>query len=229
MSRRPAPTPVGPVRGLEHVFADPALLETALTHPSYAAEAQVASNQRLEFLGDAVLKLLVAELLYREFPDWPEGSLSPTLGQLVGNAHIAGIARSMGLGEAMRVGRGAARDGTRTREKVLADCLEALIGAVYLDGGYPAVRAGFAAAFTESIAAIQAPSMDVKSRLQAREQKAGRPVPRYRDVGSTGEDHALQWRVELLVGGRVYGPASASTKAAAEVALAAMALADDAG
>lgn len=226
MSKRPAPTPVGSVIGLGHRFADPTLLETALTHPSYAAEAHVPSNQRLEFLGDAVLKLLVAELLYSEFPDWPEGSLSPTLGQLVGNAHIAGIARAMGLGDAMRVGRGAARDGTRTREKVLADCLEALIGAVYLDGGYGAVRAEFAAAFTANIASIDAPAMDAKSRLQAREQKAGRPVPRYRDVGSTGDDHALQWRVELLVGSKVYGPASASTKAAAEVALAVMALAD---
>jgi len=214
----------GGVAGLRHAFKDPSLLVTALTHPSYAAEAHVPSNQRLEFLGDAALKLLVAELLYEEFPDWPEGSLSPTLGRLVGNAHIADLARQMNLGSALRLGKGASRDGTAGREKVLADCLEALIGAVYEDGGFDAVRVEFGDAFKACIEGIETPSIDFKSQLQAREQKAGRPLPLYRDAGSTGNDHARLWRVELVLGKRVFGPASASSKAAAEVELAMLAL-----
>ncbi len=219
----------GAVAGLRHVFKDPSLLVTALTHPSYSAEARVASNQRLEFLGDAALKLLVAELLYEEFPDWPEGSLSPTLGRLVGNAHIADLARNMNLGAVLRLGKGASRDGTAMREKVLADCLEALIGAVYEDGGFDAVRDEFAAVFKTCIEGIESPSIDFKSQLQAREQKAGRPLPLYRDAGSSGNDHARLWRMELVLGKRVFGPASASSKAAAEVELAMMALRETEG
>jgi ribonuclease-3 len=215
--------------GLRHVFKEPSLLVTALTHPSYAAEAQVTSSQRLEFLGDAVLKLLVAELLYVQFPDWPEGTLTHATHRLVGNAHIADLARQMHLGSALRLGKGASRDGTAGREKVLADCFEALIGAVYEDGGYDAVRAEFGATFKSHIEGLQAPSVDLKSQLQAREQKAGRPMPLYRDAGSSGNDHARLWRMELVLGKRVFGPASASSKAAAEVALATMALLDDDG
>ncbi|MSP57004.1 MAG: ribonuclease III [Myxococcales bacterium] len=207
-----------------HPFQDPSLLQTALTHGSYAAEHGVVSNQRLEFLGDAVLKMLVAELLYRAFPDWPEGSLSTTLGFLVGNAHIGGLALELGLADDLRVGRGAALTGDRRRLNVLADAFEAVIGAVYEDGGLDAVRASFGPIFAERIATLAVPIGNYKSSLQEREAKAKRSLPEYRIVGTEGKDHDKLWLVQLRLGEETFGPVRGKSKRAAETELARLAL-----
>lgn len=211
---------------MKHTFRNRALLEQALTHTSFSAEARVPSNQRLEFLGDAALKLLVAELLYRRFPDWPEGNLSTTLGRLVGNAHLAKLARAAQLGEALRLGRGARNMADADRENVLADAFEAVIGAVFEDAGFDAVRAEFGPVFEAVIAGMDGPAEDPKSRLQEREQKAGRAVPDYRTIREEGRDHTRVWVLELTVNGRSYGPVSGKSKKAAQVELASLALAD---
>lgn len=211
---------------MKHKFQNRALLEQALTHTSFATEARIPSNQRLEFLGDAALKLLVAELLYTRFPDWPEGHLSTTLGRLVGNAHIAQLARAADLGDALRLGRGARSMADSDRENVLADAFEAVIGAVFQDGGFDAVRTEFGPVFEAVIAKMDGPAEDPKSRLQEREQKAGRAVPDYRTVREEGRDHTRVWVLELKVNGRSYGPVSGKSKKAAQIELAAMALAD---
>lgn len=207
-----------------HEFRDPSLLQTALTHGSYAAEHKVASNQRLEFLGDAVLKMLVAELLYRAFPGWPEGSLSTTLGYLVGNSHIGGLALELGLADELRVGKGAALTGDRQRLNVLADAFEAVIGAVYEDAGLDAVRASFGPLFAQRIAGLAVPIGDYKSSLQEREAKARRPLPEYRTVGTEGDEHDKLWLVQLRLGEETFGPVRAKSKRAAETELARLAL-----
>jgi len=210
---------------MNHRFNDRALLEQALTHTSFASEARVPSNQRLEFLGDAALKLLVAERLYRRFPTWPEGHLSTTLGRLVGNAHLAELARERGLGDALRLGRGARSMADADRANVLADAFEAVIGAVFEDGGFAAVQAEFGPRFDDVIAKLEGPAEDPKSRLQEREQKAGRAVPDYRTVREEGRDHNRVWVMELHVAGKTFGPVSGKSKKLAQVELAAMALA----
>ncbi len=210
---------------MNHRFKDRALLEQALTHTSFASEARVPSNQRLEFLGDAALKLLVAERLYKRFPGWPEGHLSTTLGRLVGNAHLAELARARGLGEELRLGRGARSMADADRANVLADAFEAVIGAVFEDGGFDAVQAEFGPTFDVIINNLSGPAEDPKSRLQEREQKAGRAVPDYRTVREEGRDHNRVWVMELHVAGKMFGPVSGKSKKAAQVELAAMALA----
>lgn len=211
---------------MNHRFLDPSLLQTALTHPSFSAEAKVPSNQRLEFLGDAVLKMVVAETLYAAFPDWPEGHLSTTLARLVGNQFIAGLARERGLGAQLRLGKGASKEGVGDRENVLADSLEALIGAVYLDGGLDAVRLEFSPQLLGQVALLDEPKGHPKTQLQEREAKAGRPLPEYRHLGTEGADHERLWVADLRVDGRTFGPARGASKRAAETELARLALAD---
>ncbi len=208
-----------------HQFANPSLLATALTHSTYASEARIPSNQRLEFLGDAVLKLLVVDLLVASFPGWPEGSLAKTVSHLVGNTNIAGLSQDLGVSAALRLGKGAEREGVRQREKVRADALEALIGAVYLDGGLDAVKLAFGPVFLAQIRELEGASEHAKTRLEEREQQAKRDAPKYDVVGCEGPDHDRLWVVQLRVDGKKFGPVRARSKRAAELELAGMALA----
>jgi ribonuclease III len=193
-------------------FRDRGLLEHALTHKSKAHEdpsGGVADNESLEFLGDAVLGLVVAEALFRSFPSYSEGQKSKIKANLVSTASLAEMAEHLGLGEHMILGRGEEKTGGRRKQALLADTCEALIAAIYLDGGLDPARA----------------FLDHKSRLQERLQSEGRPLPSYRIAGEVGPDHRKLFHVEVLVGDQLLAQGVGRTKKEAEQEGAKLALA----
>jgi ribonuclease-3 len=210
---------LGPAVELPH-------LVEALTHPSFSNEQRGkrrADNQRLEFLGDAVLGLLVSELLMLRFPSAQEGELSRMRSLLVNTEALAAWARRVGLGQALRLGRGADAAGERDRDNVLADAVEALMGAVYLDRGETDARALAAEVVGEPLSRLeagQAAGRDPKSELQERVQADGGTSPRYRVVGSEGPDHQRVFLIVVEVGGRVLGEGRGRSKKLAEQAAA---------
>lgn len=209
-----------------HVFADPSLLETALTHRSWAVGRRAAPhNERLEFLGDAVVQLVVTELLMEARPGWREGDLSKTRSVLVNTASLARLADLLELGPALRLGRGEDRQGQRTKPGVLADVFEAVIGAVYTDGGLDAVRAMARPLFEPLVAALTEAPKDARSLLQERLHVRGAPPPVYRDVGAEGEAHERAFLVEVDSAGVTYGPGRGSSRKGAALAAAQLALA----
>ena len=175
------------LRGLDYRFADPALLETALTHRS----AGRGNNERLEFLGDAVLGLLVAEALHARFPRATEGDLTRLRAALVREETLAAIARELALGESLRLGPGELRSGGHRRESILADAFEAVVAAIYLDGGLAACRAALMPLLDARIAALgdAAANKDPKTRLQEWLQGRGLGLPAYALVETAGDDH----------------------------------------
>jgi ribonuclease-3 len=197
-------------------------LEEALTHPSFSNEqrkGECADNQRLEFLGDAVLGLCVTETLMARFPEADEGELSRMRAALVNADALSTWARSVGLGPALRLGRGAQVAGERDRTNVLADAVEALMGAVYLDRGLEAARGLVASVVGEPLAALApGPSLarDPKSELQERVQATGGPSPRYRVVRVEGPPHRRVFAVVVEVGDRVAGEGMGRSKKLAE-------------
>jgi ribonuclease-3 len=202
-------------RRLGHDFRDPALLDLALTHASVGEGAErdargrpFADNQRLEFLGDRVLGLLVADRLVRDFPGSNEGEMSSRLHALVDKAACARVAEAMGVGDAMRLSPGEAKQGGRRREGVLGDAMEALLAAVWLDGGFEAVRAVFDTAWKDELSAPPQKSLtNPKSALQEWALGLGKPLPAYRIVERKGSDHAPTFTVEASVAG--YPPLTA--------------------
>ena len=223
MLRRRAATPLE--RRLGHRFRDRDLLETALTHRSFAHEQGGGDHyERLEFLGDAVLGLVAAERLYRLHPDDPEGELSKRKAFLVSQAVLAGRARELGLGEALRVGVGEERSGGREKTSLLADAMEALIGAVYLDGGLASAREVVEALLAAGAARPAHGARDPKTRLQEVAQGRGWELPVYRVLDATGPDHAKRFRVECRLRGEAVGAGEGRSKKAAEQAAAAAAL-----
>ncbi|MHB1016364.1 MAG: ribonuclease III [Coriobacteriia bacterium] len=210
---------------LGYRFTDEELLAAALTHPSYAAEhAGAEAYDRLEFLGDAVLGFIVADDMFRAFPDEPEGDLTRRKHSVVSGAALAPAAVALGIGELLRLGRGAAAAGERTRPSVLENALEALVGAIYLDGGLDAAR-GFVACFRAAIP-TQRPSAagDVKSLLQQRTQASAGSLPEYRIVQSEGPPHARTFFAEVWVRDVRMGSGAGVSKQAAEKAAATAAL-----
>ena len=208
---------------------DPELahLEEALTHPSYANEQRKGprvDNQRLEFLGDAVLGLAVSELLMARYPSGDEGVLSLVRSSLVNADALAAFARRHGLGEALLLGRGADAMGERAQTNVLADAVEAIVGAVYLDRGFDAARALSGAIVAERLAryaAGETPSArDAKSELQEKVQAQGRPAPRYRVLSVEGPDHQREFLVSVDVGDESIGEGRGRSKKLAEQAAA---------
>jgi ribonuclease-3 len=200
-------------------------LEEALTHPSFANEQRGprVDNQRLEFLGDAVLGLLVGELLMEHLPTAKEGELSLHRSQLVNTEALALWARSVSLGPALRVGRGAEAAGERDRDNVLADAVEALVGAVYLDAGTTAARALANAIVAEPLSRVTAgrgAGRDAKSELQEQVQAEGASSPRYRVVASEGLDHRRAFVVVVEVDGAVLAEGRGRSKKLAEQAAA---------
>ena len=218
-------------RRLEVEFQDPGLLRRAFVHASVLNEnpsgATLESNQRLEFLGDAVLGHVVAVWLYEAMPDAPEGELTRARSALVSRETLASIARSIGLNELLELGRGEEANGGRIRGANLADALEALIGALYLDGGEgraaPVVRRLLAPHLPEAMRSRRSP--DPKTRLQEAVQDRHKRLPSYRTVNEQGLAHAKQFTVEVRVQGQVAGTGSGASKRAAEQAAAAVALA----
>lgn len=194
------------VRRLGHDFSDPALLDRALTHSSVGEggtrpSVKVARhNQRMEFLGDRVLGLLVAERLHREFPEADEGQLSSRLHSLVDRSACGRVGERLGIGAALRLSPGETKSGGRQKEGVIADAVEALLAAVFLDAGLNAARRVFEAAWAEELARPPERSLtNPKSALQEWAQSLGRPLPTYRIVGQTGSDHAPTFTVEVTV------------------------------
>jgi ribonuclease III len=201
-------------------------LEEALTHPSFANEQRAGKrcdNQRLEFLGDAVLGLLTGELLMARFPDAREGELSLMRSLLVNTEALAAWARSVDLGPALRLGRGADAAGERDRDNVLADAVEAIVGAVYLDRGIDAARALGEAIVAGPLAGLDpggGVGRDPKSELQEQVQAEGGTSPRYRVIGTEGPDHRRAFRVVVEVDGEPLGEGRGRSKKLAEQAAA---------
>jgi ribonuclease-3 len=191
---------------LGHVFADRELLARALTHASVGSGSRnVAHNERLEFLGDRVLGLLAAETLVARHPDWREGELTRRHATLVAGKTCAEVARRVGLPAALRLAGGASKQGGRDNDRILGDAMEALMAAVYLDGGLAAARAVFAAAWSDAIAsAVAGQGREPKTALQEWAMAAGLPLPSYREVSRSGPDHAPLFVVEVGVEG--YAP-----------------------
>jgi ribonuclease III len=208
-------------------FSDSALLESALTHISALKGARNRANsyQRLEFLGDHVLGLVISDMLYRVFPKADEGELSRRLADLVRKETCAEIARAIDLGAAIRVGSSEHNAGARTRPAILADVCEAVIGAVYLDGGYKASEGLVERLWQERLQAKGQPLRDPKTVLQEWAQARGLPTPAYREVARSGPDHSPEFRVAVQLPAFAPAEGSGRSKRAAEQAAAAAMLA----
>jgi ribonuclease-3 len=208
-------------------FRDPALLRRALTHASYLNENPDCSwgdNERLEFLGDAVVDFVAADYVYAHFPDWQEGQLTSLRAEWVRADTLAQFAAAIDLGAYLLLGHGEEQGGGRTRAAMLSDAFEALVGAIYLDVGLQSARR-FVVPFLEALAqAASAALRDPKSRLQEWAQSAVRAAPVYVTVQESGPDHARQFTVEVLIQGQVRGRGTGRSKQAAEQAAARAAL-----
>jgi ribonuclease-3 len=183
---------------LGYQFLDPDLLERALSHRSLGAK----NNERLEFLGDALLGFEVADHLYRRVRDADEGQLSRMRAHLVKRETLAGIARGLELGDILKLGAGELRSGGQTRDSILADAIEAIIAAVYLDGGIDEARALVRRLLGERLADPTAETRrkDPKTRLQEHLQSVGKALPRYEVVGTSGDQHEQIFRVVCSTG-----------------------------
>jgi ribonuclease-3 len=183
--------------GLE--FSDPGLLDRALTHRSHGP----SNNERLEYLGDAVLSFVVAEMLYRSFPDATEGELSRYRASLVSGEALAAMAATLGIGEHLRLGEGELKSGGQRRATILADALEAVFGAVYVDRGLAAARRVAERLFQAPIAALPSAAdlKDPKTRLQEWLQGRGHGLPAYTVLEVSGEPHDQRFRVRCEVPG----------------------------
>ena len=214
---------------LGHAFADRALCETALTHKSWLNEAVGTArtdNERLEFLGDAVLALIVSDLLMKRFPDRSEGELSKARAVVVSEVGLSRTAQGIGLGQWIFLGRGEDQAGGRGKPSILSDALEALMGAVYLDGGLAAAQKVAERLFATALNASESETRhDYKSRLQERSQALLSATPQYRVVGQEGPDHDKRFAVTISLAGREYGRAVGRSKKEAEQSAAAQALA----
>ncbi len=218
-------------RRLNYSFTQPELLELALTHTSYAHEHPEAGgeeyhNQRLEFLGDAVVNFLVAAWLYRTYPDLPEGPLTRLRATLVCTATLASLAQRLGLSEALRLGRGEQESGGHIRVANLCDAMEALVGALYLDGGLEAAWQSLEPWFVHEIQTIlnAGTDVDAKSRFQEWAQAELGITPAYRIVAESGPDHAKIFTAQVLLKEKVAGEGQGPSKRLAEQAAAQAAL-----
>jgi ribonuclease-3 len=201
-----------------HTFADASLLATAFTHVSAlkSARSRADSYQRLEFLGDHVLGLIVSDMLYRAFPKADEGELSKRLADLVRREACADVAKSLGLDEAIKLGSVGAGASARLRNSVLGDICEAVIGAVFLDGGYAAAAEFVERNWTERMRKPVRPLRDPKTVLQEWAQGKGLPTPVYREVERTGPHHDPQFRVAVELPGLAAAEGIGGSKRAAE-------------
>jgi ribonuclease-3 len=217
-------------RSLGHTFQNHGLLEHALTHPSYLHENVDTSGkdyQRLEFLGDAILGMLLAEMLCLRYPDWDEGALSQLRSRLAGQDLLADRARSLGLGEYILLGRGEEQSAGRDKDSILADVLEALIAALYLDAGLGAARTLILRLFDDLLASPQALSLgrDSKSELQEFLSATGHNVPEYRLIEETGPPHDRMFCFNVVIDGQPVSEGKGKSKKIAQQAAAAEALA----
>lgn len=197
-------------------FKNHALVSRALTHRSYVNEYKEAleDNERLEFLGDAVLDFLVGAWLYHHFPEMQEGELTRLRSGLVRTEQLAEFARTIHLGDALRLGRGESNAGGRQRQALLCGAFEALIGALYIEAGMPAVSHFMEPMLAPAVRKIisEHNDKDAKSLLQELVQAKGFPAPQYRTVQATGPEHDKTFEVEVLVDGKILGHGSGHSK-----------------
>ncbi|MBZ9556592.1 MULTISPECIES: ribonuclease III [Modicisalibacter] len=184
-------------RRIGHDFRDPALLELALTHRSFGGD----NNERLEFLGDSIVNFVIGEALFQRFPQAREGQLSRLRARLVKGQTLAEVAREFDLGDQLRLGSGEMKSGGYRRDSILADAMEAVIGAIYLDAGMDAVKARILAWYGTRLESIDLhdTQKDPKTRLQEFLQSRQSPLPRYEVISVEGEAHAQTFTVECHV------------------------------
>jgi ribonuclease-3 len=238
-TKTPTKAPEAAVRDLEsdglvalarrvgHEFADPELLRRAMAHRSWCAETPgEPSNERLEFLGDAVLGWVIADIAFRRFDNLPEGLLTDLRKSVVNANALAEVAEEIGIGQYLLLGKGEAAAGGAEKPSLLSDAFEAVLGAIYLDGGtapaYAMVERWVAPRMSRSIERLD--QLDHKTQLQELAARTGKGAPDY-VITSTGPDHAKLFRAEVLIDGDVLGAGSGRSKKAAEQAAAALAAA----
>ena len=209
---------------LGYVFANPELLINALTHPSISSETR-PDNQRLEFLGDRVLGLVMAEALLNADHKAAEGQLAPRFNALVRKESCASVAEEISLGEALKLGRSEMMSGGRRKQALLGDAMEAVIAAVYLDGGFGAARDMILRLWGQRISQVEEDARDAKTSLQELAQSRGLGLPIYRELGRDGPDHAPVFEVEASLSSGEKAGAKAASKRKAEQAAARVLLA----
>ena len=200
-------------------FSNITLLQNALTHSSYANERwhdSTRSNERLEFLGDSILGMLVAEYLYKSFPDRPEGELTRMRADMVCETSLAAVAEKVGLGRHLLLGHGEEQGGGRARPSILADAVESVIAASFLDGGMAAAE-GFVSRFVLcNVPVVKLHNTDYKTALQELVQQKKNQILSYRMAGETGPDHDKVFTAEVLLNGQILGQGTGSSKKRAE-------------
>lgn len=210
---------------LNYEFKDPSLIRTALTHSSYANEHRCQSNERLEFLGDSILGMVVAAYLYRLYPDMPEGKMTRLRAELVCEQSLHRVASRLGFGENLCLGKGEELSGGRERASILADCVEAVIAALYLDGGFDTARAFI---MEHILSKLEQPDFaygsDYKTELQELVQQKPNQSLNYAMVAESGPDHKKTFTAEVRLNGAVLGTGEGRTKKEAEQNAACVAL-----
>ena len=209
---------------LGYSFSDASLLVRALTHVSYDRKKSAGHNEVLEFLGDAVLDLAISDLLIRSFPEKSEGDLSRMRAALVNSTVLPEKAALLNLGLLLRLGKGEERSGGRDKPSILAGAFEALLGAVYRDGGYEAARRLVERYFADDVKEKNLGQQDYKTRLQEISQMLFHAPPSYRLISESGPDHAKCFVTEIAVGGKMLGEGKGKTKKQSEQEAAKLAL-----
>lgn len=217
---------------IQYHFKKADLLEEALTHPSLSIESKEVTkphNQRLEFLGDSVLQLVLTEFLFFHYPAQPEGFLTKLRTRLVQENALARVARSIQLGAQLRLGRGEILHGGHNRDSTLADAMEALLGAIYLDAGLETVRSLILHLWEAELQSVkEAPvELNPKGMLQELLQGCGKPAPSYQIVSSDGPDHAKTFEAVVTLHGQILGRGTGATKKLAQSLAATQALDSD--
>jgi ribonuclease-3 len=198
---------------LGYTFSRPELLALAFVHESQVNEGLAeVSNERLEFLGDSVVGLVVAEYLYRNYSQHAEGQLAQMKSYLVSKKHLALCAHRLGLGDYLQLGKGEETSGGKRRDSLLANSLEAVLGAVFLDGGFNQARRAILGFLAEDMDRGMGSLKDAKSRLQERVQTVFSALPDYRVVGEEGPSHSPHFEVEVLLAGELLGRGSGPSK-----------------
>ena len=206
-------------KAIGYSFQNISLLENALAHSSYANERwhnSLRSNERLEFLGDSILGMIVADHLYRNFPDRPEGELTRMRADMVCEQSLAVVAGRLDLGRHLLLGHGEEQGGGRNRNSILADAVESVIAACYLDGGYPAALNFVNTFILSDIPVVKFHNTDYKTALQEKVQQKKNQVLSYQLIGSEGPDHDKRFRVEVRLNGVVVGEGTGTSKKRAE-------------
>ena len=210
-------------QGLGYTFRNKALLENALTHSSYAnenRERHIPDNERLEFLGDSILGFVVADYLYRNFPDKPEGELTRIRADLVCERNLAEAAATIELGTFLKLGHGEEQSGGRTRDSIVSDAMESVIAASFMDGGFAAAKEIIDRLILSNIPKGRPRNFDYKTALQELVQRKKDQQLHYALVGESGPDHDKHFEVEVQLNGKAVGRGVGSSKKRAEQAAA---------